>query len=960
MKRCFPHFVALLGLASMSSTAAPPAPASPAQAVAGVATATHKSAADAPHQISKGGFSFSIEPAPSWVVPAAESPNAVIARTPLHYRVIDDQTRLQGGNRWAYSHVVRVVDEAASLGIASQIQIEFDPSFETLALHHVRILRSGKKIDKLDPSRIELLQRETELEKRMYNGRVTASILLQDVRVGDQIDFDYSLRGLNPVFDGNYVDLLWTGTDKGPTAQYQFRLLADASRKIQYKTGTDMAVSSHVTGAGIRETIFRRNSVPQLRADLGAPSYVFVPDQLQLSEFQDWSQVRRWGQGLFSEPVSQSTGLDDAAADIRRRAADPAGRLLETLKFVQTDVRYFGNELGVNTHKPTAPEKVLAQRFGDCKDKVLLMMALLRRLDIAASPVLVSARFRAHVADMLPSPLAFDHVIVRVALNGTTYWLDGTRDHQTGNLANRQALGLGKGLLLADETAGPIELQSAFDEVRANVEDIVRVDQFTQDPTLESRITYRGDLAEILRAAMATRPLHDIETQIDQQYSRFFPTLQSAAPLEVHEIPDEDAFTIVQKFTIPGFWHFNDKTQLTAQMAFWALVDPLRYPASASRLQPFAIVLPGIYEHRITVELPTDTLPEGLPQQNSEDSDSIFSIHISSEITPSRIDDRATLHIFADEVAPDEWAAHVAKLAQLDQHLAFALVVPSIPKRQFEPMRKQLTAIDEDVKLKKLKFNTKVQLESQVRTVMMTYAIDGGRLSPAMLPQALAMRGVAYDNLGQFSKAQADTDQALKLAPASKEALAAASVNAMARRDYPRAIELANQSLAADPKNSEALFNRAKAYFFSHDYFPAYHDLNELLKDRAWIRRGYPVLLLYLTTLHMGSVGSEALSSFSSADLPSEWPRPLIDVATGKINVDEAMQKAKASAPANQHLCEAFFYLAEKSYAYGDDTRAAVFFESSVNQGVTESFEDWGSRNELVSIDQKRRKASSK
>jgi lipoprotein NlpI len=353
-------------------------------------------------------------------------------------------------------------------------------------------------------------------------------------------------------------------------------------------------------------------------------------------------------------------------------------------------------------------------------------------------------------------------------------------------------------------------------------------------------------------------------------------------------------------------------------------------------------------------------MPAGLPHQNYDDGDSVFSVQISGEVTPRRMENRATLHVFADEIAPGDWSAHAAKIAKLDPHLGVSFTVPSVPRANLAPMMKELTTFDENVKLKKLSFKTKVQAESQVRTMILTYALDGGRLSPSLMAQALVIRGVAYGNLGQFGKAQADFDQALKLAPASKDTLAAASVNAAARRDYPRAIELATQSLAADPKDSEALYNRAKAYYLSQQFFPARQDLDELLKDRSWVRRGYPVLMWYLTALHIGSDGTEALSRFSSSDLPSEWPRPLIDAAAGKIDSDAALLSAKNTEPANEHLCEAFFYLGEKLYAFGEDKRAVIYFENSINQGTTEFFEDWASHNELFNISQKRQKALSK
>ena len=948
--------VVLMGFASMALPAVPATgPAAPNKATASKAAPANT------RQVNKGNFSFWIEPIPAWVVPATESPGASTSRAPMHYPIIDDQTRLQAGTRWSYTRFVRVVDEASALGTASQFEIPFDPSYETLAFHHLFIVRGGKKIDKLEPARIELLQRETELEKRMYNGRVTASIQVQDVRVGDQIDMAYSVRGMNPVFDGKYVDWVWPGTDKGPTAQFQFRLLAPANRKINYKASdAGLSVDAHMTAAGVRETLFRRSGIAQIRGDVGAPPYSFVSQQLQLSEFDDWNDVRRWGQALFVEPDAQGALLDAEATEIRQHVQDPAGRLLETLKFVQSSIRYFGTELGINSHKPTDPEKVLSQRFGDCKDKVLLMMALLRRLEIPARPVLVSLPFRTRAGDLLPSPLAFNHVIIRVELNGTAYLLDATREHQTGTLAHRQVLGLGKGLLLADAVTAPAELPSADDELRASVEDFITVDRFSLDPSLESRITYRGDLAEILRAAMAVKPLHDIEVQIDQQYARFFPKLQTTSPLEIREIPGEDAFTIVQKFSIPEFWRLNEKTQLMTQTAFWSLIDPLRYPPSQSREQPLMIPLPGIFEHRVVFNLPPDTMSAEVPPQHYEDSDSNFSIRIAGEITPNRIENRATLRVFGEEIEPGDWTAHVAKIANLDPHLGVGVLVPTVPKSEVAAMIKQLTALDEDIKSKKIKFNTKLQAESQMRAIIIGYALDGGRLSQPLAAQAMITRGTALDNLGQYSRAQVDFQKALELLPGSREARNSASLNAIARRDYDRAIELANQSLAADPKDSEALFNRAKANFLAHQYFPAHQDLEELLKDRSWIRRGYPVVLLYLTALRTGGDGADELSRFSTSEFPSEWPRPLIDSASGKIeNAEAVLASASAASPANEHLCEALFYLGEKSYANGEDKRAQMYFERAVELGTTEFFENWASRNELLSM-QEHRKVSSK
>ena len=69
-------------------------------------------------------------------------------------------------------------------------------------------------------------------------------------------------------------------------------------------------------------------------------------------------------------------------------------KVLSALHFVQDEVRYMGIEMGVNSHKPHAPDAVFAQRFGDCKDKTYLFCTLLQGMNIPAYPVLVNTGFK--------------------------------------------------------------------------------------------------------------------------------------------------------------------------------------------------------------------------------------------------------------------------------------------------------------------------------------------------------------------------------------------------------------------------------------------------------------------------------------------------------------------------------------------------------------------------------------
>ena len=68
--------------------------------------------------------------------------------------------------------------------------------------------------------------------------------------------------------------------------------------------------------------------------------------------------------------------------------------------------------MGKNSYKPHSPDRVMQQRFGDCKDKSYLLCTLLQAMNIEASPVLISTSYKKTITNWLPSPALFDHCTV--------------------------------------------------------------------------------------------------------------------------------------------------------------------------------------------------------------------------------------------------------------------------------------------------------------------------------------------------------------------------------------------------------------------------------------------------------------------------------------------------------------------------------------------------------------------
>ena len=649
--------------------------ASHAQVPAAGDALSHRHLKVAQHSSAPTGYT--VEPAPSWVTPSpkVEETDAE-SSAPMSYRLVDEQYQLGERFETHYLHVIRAIHQSTGLDRGSRIEIQFDPSFQKLVMHRLELVRAGERLNRLD-RKYELLRRETQLERQMYDGRETLSIVLDDVRVGDEIDYAYSLRGANPVFGDKFVALVALGNSIAPETTHEVRLLSSPNRQIHHAMVRDDLLPEIRSEGGQREMVFRRDHIPRLDVEPGTPADAFIDKYLQLSEFADWAEVARWGASIFPHGA-QGPLLDQEAAAIRAQASAEPERVLAALEFVQKQIRYFGTEIGPYSHRPASPETVLKRRYGDCKDKVALLSTLLDRIDIRATPVLVSATLRGAAAQLLPSPLDFDHVIVRVDLGAQSYYLDATRTEQTGTLANREPVGFGQGLPLKLQDSALIALPKPFGIDHLAVTDTFRFERMDADPTLESRAVFRGDLAELMRDAIAKQGPEALFRQLTAPYLKVYSGAHTTAPMTVESSKDDDVLTLVNYFVVPGFLSPSDGISRTAQLVPFAVTDVLGFPAAESRHTALGFQFPGIVRHTNVIKFPEDVFPKADPMQRFEGGDTHVGLLQIAQHSRRMLEILNELSINVDQIAPDDWPAFSKSMQELRPHLYTTVHIPVV------------------------------------------------------------------------------------------------------------------------------------------------------------------------------------------------------------------------------------------------------------------------------------------
>jgi hypothetical protein len=557
--------------------------------------------------------SFTVAPVPAWVDRLTPDdtlrPAAGQNTDGVHYLLVDDQVRHDGRERVAYRHrALRAVNERG-VEVAANIRIPFDPSFQRLTLHAVAVRRGSSVVSRLDPSAIRLLQRETALDALLYDGSVTASAFLNDVRVGDIVDYEYSLRGENPVFGGRQfgqLTLQW-GV---PVARLHARLQwvpGRAGRALQWKLNAGAPAGHEADAGALRERVWDLRDVPARTLENDAPGWFDPFWSAAWTEFDGWGSVARWALPLYDTQTPAAPAVAALAQRLGAASSDPVQRMLAVLRFVQGEIRYLGLEIGAGSHAPSRPDEVLRRRFGDCKDKTRLTIALLRELGIAAQPALVNTNVREGVRELLPTPGAFNHVLVRAQAGGRDWWLDPTRMPQ---LAEPEHLTQSDhGVTLIVDAASTQLVPMAGEQARRVEREVSAVldasEGFDQPARFTVTTHLRGNAADSMRGSLAGTSRDDTQRSWLNYYAGFYRGARVALPFTVADNPGGNEITVVEHYEIPGFWtHDTERHRHQASIELPELAEQLRAPPSKVRDSPLARAHPLELRLRTEVRLP--------------------------------------------------------------------------------------------------------------------------------------------------------------------------------------------------------------------------------------------------------------------------------------------------------------------------------------------------------------------
>jgi len=365
--------------------------------------------------------------APDWVNKAPLDPAQITADSP-EMLVLDTQQRIEKGQLWTYSDRAMRASSAETLGELATLSLSWMPDKGDLILHEATILRDGKEIDLLaDGKGFTVIRREEALEQRSYTGELTATMPVEGLRMGDILRLRSSTT-LRDTALGGHVQAA-QGLPAAPLriGFARARLQWDTKTPAHWRVQGKGLVAKPITRGGFSEIDLSLPAEKQPDMPEDAPLRFRAAPLLEASTFGTWQEVSRVMAPLYATDGLITPGSPLAAEVEKIKAAPtPLERAQRALQLVQEEVRYLAIGMNGGNYVPQKPADTWVKRYGDCKAKTLLLLALLRGAGVEAEPVLAHITQGDLVPTHLPSAAAFNHVLVRAVVDGQSLWLDGT------------------------------------------------------------------------------------------------------------------------------------------------------------------------------------------------------------------------------------------------------------------------------------------------------------------------------------------------------------------------------------------------------------------------------------------------------------------------------------------------------------------------------------------------------
>jgi len=309
-----------------------------------------------------------------------------------------------------------------------QVLLDWEPWHEGRPAVRARVITPDNVVHLLDQKTL-VDAPAADSDNDIYTDARVVRGPLPAILLGSLVEEEDTWTESKPLFDAGTVRRYYFGRIGVPVHDCRLVLDAPAGLPLHYETQLlPDAKSVRTEENGRVKVVFDSGPIePMDEAEPNLPSDIPAFPNVAFSTGNAWHQVAE----NYGKLVSDQISLADVGPLVKGLTAGKQSRedkATALLQYLDGEIRYTGVEFGDAAITPRSPGETLKTKYGDCKDKATLLVAMLRAAGIPSYIALLNVGEHQDIAPDLPGMGSFDHAIVFVP-GSPDLWIDATDEY---------------------------------------------------------------------------------------------------------------------------------------------------------------------------------------------------------------------------------------------------------------------------------------------------------------------------------------------------------------------------------------------------------------------------------------------------------------------------------------------------------------------------------------------------
>jgi transglutaminase-like putative cysteine protease len=380
---------------------------------------------------------------------ATFQPNITVLSDDIVYDVHADGTFTD-----VETEVIRL-DTEQGVRQSSQIPLRYSKTLQDLTVEEAyTTTKDGKRIDVTPDKILEQQSRESAAAPMFDDGRVK-TVVFPAVEPGDTITLRTRLTQRTPLFPGQFSTVeRFTNRNAFKSANVTVRAPASLQLYVEAIGLSGGKVASD--NADTQTWHWSLVDTPAHAPELNSVSTRDVSPRVAVTTFPSFEAVASAYAQRAAPKAAVTPAIQALADQLTQGVSKPEAQAEILYNWVSTHIRYVAVYLGFGGVVPHDADSILKAEYGDCKDHVTLLQALLAAKGIRSSPVLVNAEDSYWVPKVAAPFAAFDHAITY--LPDFKIYADSTAS--VARFGTLPASELSKSALVVDNGSGTAQIVS--------------------------------------------------------------------------------------------------------------------------------------------------------------------------------------------------------------------------------------------------------------------------------------------------------------------------------------------------------------------------------------------------------------------------------------------------------------------------------------------------------------------